>query len=151
MLIWRLSSPHSDPLDGEEAKASGGRWSSRGTPIVYTSTTLALAALECLAHLNSDAPPDDLHAFPIRIPDDLGFERITPSDLPPNWNTNAKPSVCVNIGDRWAREARSAVLYVPSALVPEDENVLVNPLHPDAKRIQVMESRPFRFDPRLLH
>ena len=149
-VIWRLASPDRDPLDGGEAKNNGGRWSSRGTAVVYTSTSLALAALEFLAHLDSDQPADDLHAFPIRVPDDIGVERITPSDLPPDWNAIVDHAECVKIGDCWARELRSAILFVPSALVPEEENVLINPLHPDAARLTVDGSRPFRFDDRLL-
>ncbi len=150
-IIWRLASPDSDPLDGEEAKSNGGRWSSRGTPVVYTSTTLSLAVLEFLAHLDSNQPPDDLHAFPLRLPRDIRVERVTPSDLPHDWNEVVEHADCVKIGDCWARELRSAVLFVPSALVPEEENVLINPLHPEAARIRVDRSRPFRFDARLVH
>lgn len=150
MLVWRIARAPYAALDGEGARRYGGRWNSGGVAVVYASTTLSLAALEYLVHVDPEDVPADLVAMGIRLPDDPPGERVRLSDLPPDWNRVPDHPACVARGDAWAREARTLLLRVPSAVVPEEENVLLNPRHPDAARIRVDRSRPFAFDPRLL-
>ena len=94
--------------------------------------------------------PGDLVAMRLQLPDDLPRERVDPSDLPRGWNGIAAHPACVRRGDLWAGEGRAALLLVPSAIVPEEENVLISSRHPGAARLAVIDTRPFAFDPRLL-
>jgi RES domain-containing protein len=150
VIAWRLTRRPYQALDGEGARLYGGRWNSEGLPVVYASATLSLAALEYLVHVDPAEAPGDLVAMRLALPEDLQRERVDPSDLPPGWNGIAVHPECVRRGDAWAREGRTPLLLVPSAIVPEEENVLINPRHPAATRLAVIDTRPFAFDPRLL-
>jgi RES domain-containing protein len=147
---WRLCRLRfaSRPLDGEGARRAGGRWGSRGTPMVYCASSLSLAALECLVHFDLSEAPADYVAIPITIPDDV-VERLDVTGLPMRWRDTPPLTALARIGDRWVREQRSAVLQVPSAIVPVEPNFLIHPGHPDAARIETGAPRPFQFDPRL--
>jgi RES domain-containing protein len=127
-------------LASEAACRSSGRWSSPGRAMVYMSDTPALALLELRVHLEltHELLPDDFVLVAAMIPPDLPVETL--ASLPEN------PAA---YGDRWLDEARSALMLVPSVIVPEGSNVLLNPRHPDATRITVADLRPFRFDRRL--
>jgi RES domain-containing protein len=119
---------------------------------VYCSRLLSLAALEFLVHLNPRLAPDDLTAFGIDLPDDVG-ERLAEAELPAGWGRRV--AATRGIGDRWLTAARSPLLIVPSAvlpaaLVPDEVNVLINPAHPGGAAFRVAEQRAFSFDLRLL-
>jgi RES domain-containing protein len=150
--VWRLARRSHAALDGEGARLWGGRWNSSGRPVVYCSRLLSLAALEYLVHLNPMLAPDDLVAFAVEVPD-VAAERLAESDLPAGWSRRV--AATREIGDRWLAASRSPVLIVPSAvlpaaLVPDEVNVLINPVHPAAADAGVVDRRPFTFDPRLL-
>ena len=134
-------------FDGEGAWRFGGRWNSRGTRTVYTSATLSLAALETLVHLN---PPVAFKyvAIPIEF-DEALVETFATSDLPADWNEEPPPPSTAEIGDRWVKESRSAVLELPSVIIPAEPNYLLNLAHSDFKRIRIGKPTPFSFDPRL--
>lgn len=119
-------------------------------PVVYSSSTLSLAALEYLAHVDPEDVPADLVAMQIEIPDDLPAVRVQPSELPFDWNRAPDHPACLARGETWLREEAAAVMYVPSALLPEEENVLIKPGHAEAHRVRVVSIRAFAFDPRLL-
>jgi len=131
---------------GEGAARTGGRWNSRGAPIVYASGAKSLAVLESLVHLN---PPVLFRyaAFYIRFDQKLA-ETVT--HPPTDWQTQPPGPATKMIGDAWVREKRSAVLQVPSIIVPEELNYLLNPAHRDFGRITISKPQPFVFDPRLL-
>lgn len=135
-------------FDGEGAWRFGGRWNSRGTRTVYTSATLSLAALETLVHLN---PPVAFKyvAIPIEF-DEALLETFATSDLPADWNEEPPPPSTAEIGDRWVKESRSAVLELLSVIIPAEPNYLLNPAHTDFKRIRIGKPAPFSFDPRLI-
>ena len=135
-------------FSGKGAADSGGRWNSRGVPVVYTSNTKSLAALETLVHLN---PPVPFKYVAIRIQfDDALVEIVRAKALPPDWQTEPPPPSTKAMGDAWARAARSAVLALPSVIIPGELNYLLNPAHPDFKTISLGKPEPFAFDPRLL-
>jgi RES domain-containing protein len=136
-------------FDGEGARRHGGRWNRPGIPVVYTSASLALAALEVFVNLERPQPPSDLVAIAADIPETLTISRIPLSELPANWGSYPPPAALADLGTRWARELKSPVLAVPSAVIPPELNYLLNPLHPQFKRIRVGDPEPFRFDPRL--
>jgi len=135
-------------FSGEGAAKTGGRWNSRGVPVVYASRTKSLAALETLVHLN---PPVRFQLVAFRLYFDSALiEKVSPSSLPPDWREEPPPPSSKVIGDAWIRETRSAILEVPSVIIPDEANYLLNPAHPDFKRVAVGKREPFAFDPRLL-
>ena len=149
MILWRLARLAHAKLDGEGARLAGGRWNSRGRAAVYASSRLSLAALELLVHTDVPLVPPDLVAFEIDVPDTLDIESLDLAVLPKDWRRPGHPS-CRAIGDTWLAEERTAVLRVPSAVVPEEWNYIINPTHRAAKAIQVVGRRKFAFDSRLL-
>lgn len=148
---WRIVPRHraAAAFTGEGARLNGARWISRGIPLVYTSEHLSLAALEVLVHRQVGRWPWPALAFRAEWHDAL-VERLTPDQLPPDWRSEPPADCLRDLGDAWAREQRSAVLAVPSLIIPEERNCLLNPAHPDFKQIRVGKPQPFAFDPRLL-
>jgi len=111
--------------------------------VVYTSEALSLAALELLVHLASDDLPGDLVAIPADIPDAVASHEIETTQLPADWRAFPAPEALVAMGTRWAEERRTAVLAVPSAVIPVEGNVILNPFHPDFRKIRVGKPAPF--------
>lgn len=120
--------------------------------MVYTSTSLSLAALEYLVHLEPLLAPDDLVAMETDLPDDAGLgARVEPSQFPPGaWREYPAPEWQAELGDLWIEDGTFLWLGVPSAIVPEEHNVLVNPHHARMKDVRVVSMRPFAFDERLM-
>jgi len=148
LRAWRIvKAKHAaTAFSGEGARLYGGRWNSPGVSLVYTSGTKALAALESLVHLN---PPVIFKYAAIPIEFDTALvEKVTA--LPADWNDMPAPPSTRAIGDLWAKQARSAVLELPSVIIPGESNFLLNPTHPDFKKIVIGKPEPFSFDPRLL-
>ncbi len=117
--------------------------------MVYTAGTLALAALEVLVHVDHDVAPTDLVSIPISVPAGIGIEKISIPSLPANWRNIPAPEELQKTGTAWAHGATSVLLRMPSALIPEEHNYLVNPAHPDITRLKIGRPKPFTFDPRL--
>ena len=135
-------------FDGEGAWLFGGRWNSRGTRVVYASESKALATLESLVHLN---PPVTFKYVAIAIEfDEKLVETITPASLPTVWTEEPPPPSTKAIGDQWVKEARSAVLELPSVIIQTESNYLLNPTHPDFRKVRIGKAGPFAFDPRLI-
>lgn len=148
--LYRICRAAYRDLDGEGGRLYGGRWNTPGRPVVYTSTALALAALEYLIHVDPQDVPTDLVALTIEVPDDVECEEIDAAALPAGWEQAPEPAACKDIGDAWRRAGRTLALRVPSAPIPEEMNVLLNPRHPSARRMQIVAERSFFFDPRLV-
>jgi RES domain-containing protein len=146
-----LRKPYSQkPLDGEGAYRFGGRWSSQGTRLAYTSEHLSLAMLEYLVHVDADDPPDDLVVVAADVPVNVSRTPTSLKKLPAHWRqTPASPELAV-FGDEHVRRAQAAILIVPSALSPRESNWLINPRHPDFSRIRVRAPERFQYDPRVL-
>ena len=121
-----------------------------GAPAGPHSYYLALAALELLVHIDPDLAPTDLVAIPTIVPESTHIEEITLAELPPNWRSTPAPEALQEIGTMWVRRASSLVLRVPSAVIPEEHNYLMNPAHADQVRLKAGRPQPFSFDPRLL-
>lgn len=127
-----------------------GRWHSQGNSIIYAAEHQGTAQLEWLAHLEVSAPADLPRTIPfsqIIVPDGISQDEVRREDLPADWESDE--AITQRIGDAWLRSRRTALLFVPSILVPA-RNVLINPLHLDANNISVALSFDFRFDPRLV-
>ena len=137
------------PFDGEGAYRYGGRWSSPGVRLTYTSEHQSLALLEYFVHIDKDDPPDDLVLASAEVPDDLHRERVEINGLPANWRAPAAPPELAQIGDDFVRRGEHSLLLVPSVLAPDEKNCLINPAHPESKRIVMQESVAVAYDPRM--
>jgi RES domain-containing protein len=116
---------------------------------VYTASSRALSVLEMLVHLQPRRVPRDPQLFTVEIPDDIPSETLAADTFPADWRAIGS-SFCLDAGDEWLRGMNEAVLWVPSAVVPDEYNAILNPNHPDAARIRVVHRQPFEFDPRLM-
>lgn len=117
--------------------------------MAYASETLSLATLELLVHLPSPLLPKDLVAVEIHAPDDVTLEEWPAASLPPDWSAIGAPDAARSVGVEWLRSGRTLLARVPSAVVPREWNVLINPVHPELGRLRILPSQPFGFDPRL--
>jgi RES domain-containing protein len=148
MLLWRIGN-HAN-LDGGGGLIADARWHTAGRRIVYLAESPAGALLEVLVHLELDAArlPPSYRLLKAEVPADLPMKPIGPADLPRNWVSDR--IVTRTAGDEWLAARTSALLRVPSAIVPETFNVLLNPEHPGAPRIRVLWHEKFPWDARLL-
>jgi len=150
MRVFRLSrKKYAAELSGKGAAKSGNRWNSKGTEIIYTAESRALAMAEVLVHLSFPMLPADYMMLEIEIPDEISIKEIAIADLEEGWNSHPPRTHTQKIGDQFIRENDYSVLKIPSAVVPGDFNYLINPHHKKSKEIKVMDATPFPFDERL--
>ena len=147
--VYRICRRRYAAFDGEGARRQSGRWNHDGVPIVYTAGSLALAALEVLAQTDARLLPSDLVYIEAEIPVAAKIARLTPQDMPADWQLNPAPSSTKDLGQQWVQAAKTAVLAVPSTLVPIETNYLLNPAHRDFKKIRIHPPMQFLYDPRL--
>jgi RES domain-containing protein len=151
MRIWRICrEPYAD-FSGEGARRFGGRWNSRGVPMVYASTSLALAAIELFVHLEPGQAPNDLVYISALLPEGEPARTLQSADLPPTWWTDNALDATRDLGDAWIKSRSSLALQVPSVPIRAEWNVLVNPLHPRISELQIDPPQPFVFDARMFH
>ena len=148
MFLWRISNHLS--LAGDGALRTPGRWHTRGRRVVYCAQSPAAALLEILVHFEIDIQdlPVRYRLSKIDAPDDVHMEGVSVDRLPTDWPE--KTEVTRALGDRWITKGSAALLSVPSAIVPETLNVLLNPAHKDATRLVIVQSGEHAIDPRLL-
>ncbi len=147
---WRLvKEKHvATAFSGEGASKAGGRWNSRGVAVIYTSESESLAALETLVHIGTGSR---IRFSIIRLDSAKAMVETLPlSALPPNWKSEPPGPATKQLGDAWAKAARSAILAVPSVIIPSGLNYVLNPAHPDFSKIVFGKPKPFTFDPRLM-
>ena len=149
MQVWRICSRRHQRFDGEGARLYGGRWNYPGTAVVYTSASLALAALDLFVHIDVDLLPNDLVAIAAEVPERLAVETVKVASLPKNWRRYPALESLKDIGTNWAARGSTAILAVPSAIIPEEQNYLLNPAHRGFKQVRLRRSIPFHFDPRM--
>ncbi len=156
VALWRIATDSRDyeahDLSGKGAEKSGGRWNRPGRPLVYSATTIALACLETVVHLNAAGLPLNRFLVRIDVPDDLWAARqvMQARALPVGWSAVPGGKVSLDAGDQWLQSGATALLVVPSVIVPEEFNVLINPQHAHAARIQGEKVRPWFYDGRLV-
>jgi RES domain-containing protein len=150
MRLWRICRAiHADgAFSGEGARLFGGRWNSQGVRVVYTSPSLALAAMETFVHLEPNLRPDDLVSIEAALPDNLAVERLDPDSLPRKWFELRDESLSV-FGDGWVRAGKNVALLAPSAAIRGEWNVLLNPKHSDFRKLKIKKAVPFEFDLRM--
>jgi RES domain-containing protein len=130
---------------------TGARWNSPGRPTLYTSSFLSLSVLEAFVHLPGELRDDlpELEAISIQVPEDAGTSEVTSKQFDKLMAAPDPFAACQAIGDQWLARGVDLILKAPSVLVPEELNFMINPLHPEMRRVRIVSSRRFRFDPRL--
>jgi len=150
MKVFRICRERfaADAFTGEGARRFGGRWNSRGVPMVYCSSSLALAAIELFVHLEPNLQPDDLVSIAATLPAGEPAQQLTPAELPPDWwSDDFEP--LRTLGDKWIRDKTSLAVLVPSAPLHSEWNVLLNPLQPSIAKLNIDPPQPFHFDARM--
>ena len=150
--VWRiaLEAPTyaANDLSGTGAKMTGGRWNSKGTPVVYCATNIALATLETVHSLRSGALPFTRYLVRIDVPDAVWDARQVLDQLPGGWDAIPAGLTARTAGDVWVASGASALLLVPSVIVPDEYNVLINPQHGDVDSITATTVKRWIYDPR---
>ncbi len=150
MIVFRLcKSAWKNDLSGHGAEITGGRWNSKGIPVVYTSSSRALCMVEIAVHTPLGCLPTDFFMVEIGIPDNLQIIEVFEDELPQNWQSFGFKQITQAIGDGFIKEKKALVLKVPSAVVQGDFNYLINPGHKDIGSISIIKTRAFGFDERL--
>jgi RES domain-containing protein len=154
--VWRIATDtptyEADDLSGTGAKLTGGRWNAKDVSVVYTSDTRALACLETIVHLNAGGLPLNRYLVAIEIPDAVwsAAQHATVLSLKVGWDAEPAGRVSIRFGTDWLLAKTSVLLVVPSAIVPEEYNVLINPMHPDSTELIAAKVRKWPYDPRLV-
>ena len=149
MVLYRLvNCLYADDLSGNGARLYGGRWNSEGKAMVYLASSRSLAVLEALAHLSPTNMPGEFCMLTIEAPDD--FEEVDAATLPPDWQEYPEIEILKQTGNYFLKNKKNLLLKVPSALVNEEFNYLMNPLHPKADLVKIVSKKSFSFDERLL-
>lgn len=155
-MVWRIGvdtpAYEAHDLSGKGAELTGGRWNRKGTPMLYTSASRALACLETIVHLEGSAVlPLNRYLVQILIPAHCWRSRIVFDDAAhAGWDAEPAGRVSIDWGTDWAHLVRALVAEVPSAIVPEESNVLINPVHPDVATLRATKLRKWLYDQRLL-
>jgi RES domain-containing protein len=151
MEVYRIAkTSYSTDLTGLGARLYGARWNRKGTPMIYTSKSRALAALEYFVHLPLSLVPPDLKIVSLQIPDKTALEEISLSDLPADWRTHPAPPQLAEFGSAWVKTNKTLLLRVPSVIIEKEFNILINPGHPDIKLVTIGIIEDFKFDDRLV-
>jgi RES domain-containing protein len=150
MKVYRLcKSAWKHDLSGRGAEITGGRWNSKGVPVLYTSSSRALCMVEIAVHTPMGTLPTDYFMVEIDIPDTCKIEIISENDLPRSWESFAYMQITQFMGDNFIKKNLALVLKVPSAVVRGDFNYLINPGHKDTHSIKIENISEFGFDRRL--
>ena len=151
VTAWRIvkARHQATAFDGEGARLYGGRWNSRGLPVVYVAASPALAALEMLVHVGDSGVLASYVSIACTFDPALVL-RLDRQRLPKDWRSSPALPELALVGDAWLKDGTSAVLDVPNAIIPDESNYLLNPRHADFAAITIGRPQPFEFDLRLL-
>ncbi len=148
MILYRFShARYANDISGEGARSRGGRWNEKGTPALYTSETISLGLLEVLVNANSIEELQQIHLMMLELPDDTLVEEITTNKLRKNWVNDFDYSQW--LGNQVLKSNQVLMFKCPSAVIWQEHNFVLNPLHKDFKKIKLISSSSFYFDPRL--
>lgn len=151
VLLYRISkTKYAADLSGEGARLFGGRWNLKGTPVIYTSDSTALATLETLIHFSLNLVPEHRSILTLYFPDDLPTFEFGFDSLPDKWWVNPAPPMLSRLGQKWIERNAEVALVVPSSVTPQAEgcNYILNPQHPDFSQIEIISVREYRYDSR---
>lgn len=148
MIVYRITTEQW----ANQLHASGyaARWNSKGNFVIYTASTRALACLENLVHRSGEGLNRIFKTVEIDIPGSLTIQNVLRTQLKDDWTKRENYSQTRTIGDEWLKEKKSPILRVPSAIIPEEHNYLINPEHPGFQKISIKRISDFLFDNRLV-
>jgi RES domain-containing protein len=150
MIVYRICrEKYKEDISGKGAEMTGGRWNSKGYPMIYTSSSCALATAEVAVHLPLGLIPKDYFLVSIKIPENAAFSEILPENLDAGWNSFPHPDFTQKAGDEFLLKNEKLYLKVPSAVVAGDFNVLLNPMHHLMKDVKILKTEIYEFDSRL--
>ena len=150
MIVYRLCKKnYATDLSGRGAELSGGRWNGKGTAAVYTSSSRSLCTIEIIVHIPAGIIPKDYSLITIDIPHNATVKEIDVKDLPVNWNSNPISVSTQRIGNTFLSEQKALVLKVPSSIIKDEWNYIINPMHESFKKVKIISTEPFTFDVRL--
>lgn len=151
MRAWRLTKrKHRDTaFDGEGARLHPGRWNHRGLPAVYVATTISLAVLEYLVNADPDTAPESLVVIPVDWPKELRMHVLDATQLPSGWRHCPHPESTRDLGSDWLNSLTTVALSVPSAVVPQERILVLNPRQAQFDKLEIGAAEPFSLDPRL--
>jgi RES domain-containing protein len=137
-FAWRIVQAHvaDRAFSGEGARRYGGRWNSKGYAVIYTSSSISLAILEVLVHIQIYDILEEYVYIPVEFDQKLSLA-LNPVELPGNWKIDPSPLIIKQLGDSWVESRQSLILEVPSAIVPAEKNYLFNPAHPDFRKLKI--------------
>jgi RES domain-containing protein len=147
MKVWRIATENmkylATDLTGKGAELSPGRWNAHGFPVLYAASTISLAMLETVAHIDAGGLPQLKYLISIDISEANWKQRgiLKPTDLPSGWDAIPHDEMTTAIGIDWLQKRKSLILCVPSAITPEEMVVLINPLHPKATTLKAKKIR----------
>ena len=148
MIIYRLAvDAYKEDLSGTGAKLFGGRWNTPGLPAIYSTENISLAVLEILVNTDKSLVPPSYFLIKLQVPETLAFKSIMQSGLKDKWYKDVEYSRY--IGSNFLTSGKEAILKIPSAVVKDEFNFLLNPAHADFKKIRIKETVPFELDIRL--
>jgi RES domain-containing protein len=148
MIVYRITNEtYKNDISGNGAALYGSRWNSKGFPLLYTSQFISLSILESLVHLNRNEIPPAQYLLHIEIPDENEMAEISFKKIKKNWNLD--PDYTQWLGDQFLQNKEGLILKVPSAIVPEESNFLLNPLHAKFKKVRIVSSELLQLDKRL--
>lgn len=152
LVLWRIAADtakyKADDLTGAGSANSGGRWNKIDVPAVYCATSISLACMETVVHLNT--LPFNRFLIRIEVPDLVAKSAITHtvSALPVGWDAEPAGHESIQLGTAWLQGGSTSLMYVPSIIVPEEQNVVINPAHPESAKITAVKVRKWTYDPR---
>jgi RES domain-containing protein len=150
MKVYRLSKEkYKTDLSGKGAELAGGRWNSKGIPMLYTSESRALCTAEIAVHTPLGILPTDYHLVTIEIPDTFEILELDTTTLPSDWKTSPPLGSTQDLGDEFINHGKYLIMKVPSAVIQGDFNYLFNPMHKLISEVKIKATEPFEFDERL--
>ncbi len=144
MILFRVAkTPYSKDLTGKGAQLSGGRWNPKGVPLIYTSETRSLAALEYLAHMDRSIMPAGVKILTIKFNSSCSIYNLDIKALPEDWNIDPYSGSLHSLTDIWLKSKNNFIMKVPSVVIPEEHNYLINPMNPDIKNTLIIDEIDF--------
>ena len=150
MKIYRIAkTQYLEDLSGEGARLYGGRWNKRGYSMLYFSESLSLAVLEILVHMNFEYLNADFKYLEADIPDVLIKQKLKPESMESHWRSNPPSLNTQNLGTNWLHSKKSLAMQVPSAVLPQQYNILVNPRHKNISQLKITKTGVLNVDSRV--
>lgn len=148
--VWRLCREEYADLSGIGASLYGGRWNSPGRSVIYTASTLALAFVEIIPGLRKNSIPKGFVSIYISMNSTVSKKEIKIEDFPENWPKAKTNNWFIERGNQWLQDKKELLLIVPSVIIPEEKNILINPHHPEIEKVEIKTIKPFHVDPRFI-